>query len=115
MYKVITIGEALIDFIPNEKGCKLKEVSGFERIAGGAPATVAAAVAKLSGNAYFISQLGEDAFGDHIIDVLRDANVNTDYIMRTDKANTGLPDSSLQENGHRDFSFYRNQSTALLT
>ena len=90
MYKVITIGEALIDFIPNKKGCMLKDVIGFERVAGGAPANVAASVAKLSGNAYFISQLGEDAFGDHIIDVLRDANVNTDYIMRTNKANTGL-------------------------
>ena len=63
----------------------LKDVIGFERVAGGAPANVAASVAKLSGNAYFISQLGEDAFGDHIIDVLRDANVNTDYIMRTNK------------------------------
>ena len=114
MYKLITIGEALIDFIPNKKGCMLKEVSGFERVAGGAPANVAAAVAKLSGNAYFISQLGEDAFGDHIIDVLRDANVNTDYIMRTDKANTGLAFVSLKEDGNRDFSFYRNPSADLL-
>ena len=52
MYKIITIGEALIDFIPNQKGCQLKEVHGFERVAGGAPANVAAAIAKLSGNAY---------------------------------------------------------------
>ena len=27
MKKIITIGEALIDFIPNKKGCSLKEVS----------------------------------------------------------------------------------------
>ncbi len=114
MYKVITIGEALIDFIPNKKGCMLKDVIGFERVAGGAPANVAASVAKLSGNAYFISQLGEDAFGDHIIDVLRDANVNTDYIMRTNKANTGLAFVSLKEDGNRDFSFYRNPSADLL-
>ena len=30
MKKIITIGEALIDFIPNKKGCSLKEVVGFE-------------------------------------------------------------------------------------
>ena len=114
MYKVITIGEALIDFIPNKKGCMLKDVIGFERVAWGSPANVAASVAKLSGNAYFISQLGEDAFGDHIIDVLRDANVNTDYIMRTNKANTGLAFVSLKEDGNRDFSFYRNPSADLL-
>ncbi len=54
MYKIMTIGEALIDFIPNKKNCMLKEVTEFERVAGGAPANVAAAVAKLGGNAYFI-------------------------------------------------------------
>ena len=70
MKKVITIGEALIDFIPNQKGCSLKEVVGFERVAGGAPANVAAVVSKLGGKANFISQLGKDAFGDYIIDEL---------------------------------------------
>lgn len=114
MYKIMTIGEALIDFIPNEKGCKLKEVNGFDRVAGGAPANVCAAVSKLSGDAYFISQLGKDAFGDHIIDVLKDANVNTDYVLRTEKANTGLAFVSLKEDGNRDFSFYRNPSADML-
>lgn len=114
MYKIITIGEALIDFIPNQKGCQLKEVHGFERVAGGAPANVAAAIAKLSGDAYFISQLGKDAFGDHIIDVLNNVNVNTEYILRTSEANTGLAFVSLKEDGNRDFSFYRNPSADML-
>ncbi|WP_042271842.1 carbohydrate kinase family protein [[Clostridium] dakarense] len=114
MYKIITIGEALIDFIPNKKGCMLKEVDGFERVAGGAPANVAAAIAKLSGDAYFISQLGNDSFGDHIIDILNDANVNTEYLLRTNKANTGLAFVSLKEDGNRDFSFYRNPSADML-
>ena len=114
MYKIMTIGEALIDFIPSKKNCMLKEVDGFERVAGGAPANVAAAVAKLSGDAYFISQLGYDAFGDHIIDVLNNANVNTNYVLRTNKANTGLAFVSLKEDGNRDFSFYRNPSADML-
>lgn len=114
MYKIITIGEALIDFIPNKKGCELKNVDGFERVAGGAPANVAAAVAKLSGEAYFISQLGEDAFGDHIIEVLNNVNVNTEYVLRTNKANTALAFVSLKEDGNRDFSFYRNPSADML-
>lgn len=114
MKKVITIGEALIDFIPNQKGCGLKEVVGFERVAGGAPANVAAVVAKLGGKANFISQLGQDAFGDYIIDVLKEANVNTDYVLRSNKANTGLAFVSLKEDGNRDFSFYRNPSADML-
>ena len=49
MKKVISIGEALIDFIPNQKGCELKGVTSFERVVGGAPANVSAVVAKLGG------------------------------------------------------------------
>lgn len=114
MKKVITIGEALIDFIPNQKGCELKSVSGFERVAGGAPSNVSAVVAKLGGKSNFISKLGKDAFGDHIIEVLNNVNVNTDYVLRTDKANTGLAFVSLKEDGNRDFSFYRNPSADML-
>lgn len=114
MKKVISIGEALIDFIPNKKGCELKDVVGFERVVGGAPANVSAVVAKLGGKSSFISKLGKDAFGDHIIEILKKVNVNTDYISRTDKANTGLAFVSLKEDGNRDFSFYRNPSADML-
>ena len=114
MKKIITIGEALIDFIPNKKGCSLKEVVGFERVAGGAPANVAAVVSKLGGKSNFISQLGEDAFGDYIIDELNKVNVDTSYVLRTNKANTGLAFVSLKEDGNRDFSFYRNPSADML-
>ena len=89
MKRVISIGEALIDFIPNQKGCELKNVLGFERVAGGAPANVSAVVAKLGGKSNFISKLGKDAFGNHIIEVLK-------------------------EDGNRDFSFYRNPSADML-
>lgn len=114
MKKVISIGEALIDFIPNQNGGKLKNVSEFRRVAGGAPANVSAVVAKLGGKSSFISKLGKDAFGDYIIDVLNEVNVNTDYVLRTSKANTGLAFVSLKEDGNRDFSFYRNPSADML-
>ena len=45
---------------------------------------------------------------------LKEANVNTDYVLRTDKANTGLAFVSLKEDGNRDFSFYRNPSADML-
>lgn len=114
MYKAISMGEALIDFIPNKKGCSLTEVEGFTRVAGGAPANVSAAICKLGGESYVITQLGKDAFGDYIINVLKEAGVNTSYISRTSKANTGLAFVSLLEDGNRDFSFYRNPSADML-
>ena len=70
--KLCVIGEALIDFIPQRKGCDLKDVEGFSRVAGGAPANVAGAVAKLGVPAMVLTQLGKDAFGDHIIESLKE-------------------------------------------
>ena len=71
MKKVVAIGELLIDFVPQQRGCALDEVVQFERVAGGAPANVATAVARLGGRAQMISQVGEDAFGTHILKTLR--------------------------------------------
>ena len=47
MKKLISIGEALIDFIPTESGKKIKQVDGFKPAVGGAPANVCAAFTKL--------------------------------------------------------------------
>ena len=69
MGKVIAIGELLIDFVPTYTGCELKEVPGFEKAPGGAPANVTACVAKLGEKALMLSKVGEDAFGEYLIDV----------------------------------------------
>lgn len=114
MGQLFAIGEVLIDFIPIQKGCSLKDVLAFERAAGGAPANVAASVSKFGGKASIITKLGNDAFGDYLIEQLELVGVNTEQIKRTDEANTGLAFVSLKEDGERDFSFYRNPSSDLL-
>ena len=109
-----SIGEVLIDFIPLQKGKALKDVLEFERAPGGAPANVAAAVAKYGGKAAMITKLGNDAFGDFLLEQLQQAGVNTEYVLRTSEANTGLAFVSLRADGERDFSFYRKPSADLL-
>lgn len=114
MPNIFTIGEALIDFIPEQKGALLKDVASFQKAPGGAPANVAATVAILGGQSYFIGKLGQDAFGDFLVEVLQNIGVGIDYIQRTDKANTALAFVSLREDGERDFSFYRSPSADML-
>lgn len=114
MKKVISIGEALIDFIPHEKGVALKDVSNFFRVAGGAPLNVAAAVAKLGGKAQMLTKLGVDGFGDHILEEVSPLGVDVSKVLRTKEANTALAFVSLKEDGERDFSFYRNPSADML-
>ncbi|MDM5188006.1 carbohydrate kinase [Bacillus sp. DX4.1] len=114
MKNLYAIGEALIDFIPIQKGKALKDVMEFQRVPGGAPANVAAAVAKYGGKSCMLTKLGTDAFGDFLLEQLQEVGVNTGKIIRTNEANTGLAFVSLREDGERDFSFYRNPSADLL-
>ncbi|MGL5312953.1 MAG: carbohydrate kinase family protein [Peptostreptococcaceae bacterium] len=114
MSKVFTMGEALIDFAPVESGKGLKDISGFTKLPGGAPANVAACVAKLGGESAFIGMLGADGFGDFLVETLKNENVDTKYIKRTTKAKTGLAFVALSNEGEREFSFYRNPSADML-
>ncbi|MEV5029702.1 carbohydrate kinase family protein [Paenibacillus sp. LPE1-1-1.1] len=114
MSTVYTIGEALIDFIPDTRGIELKNVVGFRKEAGGAPANVACAVAKLGGKSAFIGKLGNDAFGDFLVETMGTAGVDTRLVQRTNEANTALAFVSLKADGDRDFSFYRNPSADML-
>ena len=114
MKKVIAIGEALIDFIPHEKGRALNDVENFLRVPGGAPLNVAAAVAKLGGKSQMLTKLGQDGFGDAILNEVKPLGVDVSRISRTNEANTALAFVSLREDGEREFSFYRNPSADML-
>ena len=111
--KVVALGELLVDFVPLQTGCALEDVESFERAAGGAPANVAAAVARLGGCSEMISQVGEDAFGAFLLSSLQAEGVDTRWVFRTARANTGLAFVSVDAGGERDFAFYRNPSADL--
>ncbi|MBU6146332.1 MAG: carbohydrate kinase [Paenibacillaceae bacterium] len=111
---VLSLGELLVDFIPTENGASLSEVPTFHRRAGGAPANVAAAIARLGGAARFVSKVGRDAFGDFLIRTLHDEGVDCTHIVRTDEALTGLAFVHLRDDGERDFLFYRNPAADML-
>lgn len=114
MRRLFAIGEALIDFMPTVTDTALKDVEQFSRQVGGAPCNVACTVQKLGAQAEMITQLGNDAFGDIIVETLNQIGVGTDYIKRTDEANTALAFVSLKADGQRDFSFYRKPSADML-
>ena len=110
---ILCFGEALIDLHGEDN-----DAQGFARrfvpYAGGAPANVAVAVAKLGGHARFVGMLGKDRFGDFLLQNLQDAKVDTLDIVRTDAANTALAFVTLDAQGERSFSFYRPPAADLL-
>lgn len=114
MKQLLAIGEALIDFIPEETGKELKHVKGFQPAVGGAPANVCGAYVKLGGEAAMITQLGDDPFGDKIVDEFAACGIGCDYVKRTKEANTSLAFVALKSDGNREFSFYRKPGADML-
>ena len=107
------IGEALIDFVPNKPGAP-DDDTRYTPAVGGAPLNVAAAYARLGGKSYILSQVGDDAFGERIAQVAEKAGIDTCYLKRTAQAKTALAFVTLQDNGERAFSFYRDPSADML-
>ena len=112
MIRIVCFGEALVDFLaqPHEPPAP----RAFLQFAGGAPANVAVAAARLGANVDFVGMLGADLFGDFLLASLRDAGVGTRYVRRTTAAKTALAFIALDADGERSFSFYRPPAADLL-
>ena len=110
MAEVLCFGEALIDLLAEPGSVPLR----FQRFAGGAPANVAVALAKLGTPVSFIGMLSQDAFGDFLLESLKAAGVSTVQTVRTGSANTALAFVTLDASGDRRFTFYRPPAADLL-
>ncbi|WP_110112218.1 aminoimidazole riboside kinase [Bacillus sp. CGMCC 1.16541] len=98
---VISLGEALIDFIP------LDETNlTYQKSPGGAPANVAVGVARLGLPSTFLGKVGNDVLGRFLQDTLKSYGVNTSELTLTEEARTGAVFVTLAENGERSFDFY---------
>ena len=114
MTDVVCLGELLIDFVPTISGVSLIEAPGFKKAPGGAPANVAAGLAKLGLSAAFLGKVGDDAFGQFLKQTLDDVGVDTQGVVFSHEARTALAFVSLQTDGERDFMFYRHPSADML-
>jgi fructokinase len=114
MYEVVTLGELLIDFVPTVSGVSLIDAPAFKKAPGGAPANVAAGLAKLGTPCAFLGKVGDDAFGEFLKETLEGVGVNTSGLVFSEKARTALAFVSLRADGEREFMFYRHPSADML-
>ena len=113
MKNIYCIGEMLIDFVAERQGSDLTKASEFTKKAGGAPANVAAAIAKLGGKSSFIGAVGKDPFGSFLINTLKEHSVAVNFVQRNNTFTT-LAFVSLAEDGERDFVFDRGADKELV-
>lgn len=104
---IICIGEVLIDFFCTDVDISLMNGQNFVKQAGGAPANVCAAIAKLGGSSLFCGKVGNDPFGHFLKKTLDDLSVDTSMLVLDDDHRTTIAFVSLKANGERDFIFNR--------
>ncbi|WP_171046276.1 carbohydrate kinase family protein [Lentibacillus cibarius] len=97
----IMLGEALVDFIPANS-----TNTTFQRSPGGAPANVAAGLARLGEKATFLGKVGDDVLGKFMKDTLASFGVRTNQLSFTRAYRTGLTFVTNTADGDRSFDFY---------
>ena len=102
---VVALGELLIDFTSVNK-----DSDGYPTMAahpGGAPANFMAALAAFGGKTALLGKVGDDAFGNLLVQTLQKAGIETRGIRIAPDVFTTLAFVTLDATGNREFSFAR--------
>ena len=93
-YDVIVVGELNVDLILNEIESfpeigKEKLANRMDLVLGSSSAIFASNLSSLGAKVSYIGKIGNDRFGNLVINSLQEKNVNTDLIIVDDKLKTG--------------------------
>ena len=80
----VTIGEAMILFIAEQPGA-LSKVASFKRATAGAELNVAVGLARLGLRVGYISRVGQDSFGEHLLSFMTQEGIDCQQV-RVDAA-----------------------------
>ncbi len=86
---VVCLGESMVTFVPSRPG-RLADVPSFARGIGGAESNVACGLALAGHSARWISRVGMDGFGDHLVREIAATGVDTAYVQRDPYRPTGI-------------------------
>lgn len=105
MFDITTLGEMLIDFTMQGTNAQGQRV--FAQNAGGAPANVAVAAARLGAKTAFIGKAGNDMHGRFLNDTLQNCDIDSSGFILCDEYFTTLAFVDVKPDGEREFSFAR--------
>jgi fructokinase len=109
---VIAIGEILVDLIA-PAGESLLEATELRIREGGAPANVAVALARLGVPSQMRAVVGDDPFGERLVNRLRDEGVDTSTIRIADHQPTTIALAWSDARGDGHFRLHRNADRLL--
>jgi fructokinase len=103
---VVCLGEVLTDFVALDGALPLQQATNFHKAAGGAPANVAVALARLGTAVAFIGKVGGDTFGQSLRETLAGEGVDVRGLLEAPTAQTALAFVGSDGHGGREFVFY---------
>ncbi|MGW2703704.1 sugar kinase [Streptomyces sp. NPDC001340] len=86
---VVALGESMVTFLPTRPG-RLADVPSFERGIGGAESNVACALAASGHSTRWVSRVGADGFGEHLVETIGAYGVDVAHVRRDAARPTGL-------------------------
>nr|WP_308188661.1 sugar kinase [Streptomyces sp. MNU89] len=86
---VVCLGESMVTFLPSRPG-RLADVPSFARAIGGAESNVACALAAAGHSVKWVSRVGADGFGDHLIAAVAAYGVDVSAVRRDADRPTGV-------------------------
>ncbi|QLH23847.1 sugar kinase [Streptomyces sp. Rer75] len=86
---VVCLGESMVTFVPSTPG-RLAEVPAFARGIGGAESNVACGLAGAGHDVRWISRVGTDGFGEHLLTEIAAAGVDVSGVQRDPRRPTGI-------------------------
>ena len=88
---IVVAGEALIDLVPQGAGA----LAALTPALGGGPFNTAVALGRLGSPTAFCSRVSRDAFGEALLDRLRDTGVDVAFALRYSTLSVLTPASRL--------------------
>lgn len=86
---VVALGESMVTFLPSRPG-RLADVPSFDRGIGGAESNVACGLAAAGFGVRWVSRVGADGFGDHLVETVGAYGVDTSAVGRDSGRPTGV-------------------------
>ncbi|SCD54634.1 2-dehydro-3-deoxygluconokinase [Streptomyces sp. DvalAA-14] len=88
-FDVVCLGESMVTFVPSRPG-RLADVPDFHRAIGGAESNVACTLARAGHRVRWLSRVGADGFGDHLVETIAAAGVEVGAVQRDPRRPTGV-------------------------
>ncbi len=111
MENIITLGEPMVVWIPQQTG-NFGEVETFQKGVAGAELNVAVGVSRLGHRIGYISRLGKDVFGTYILERLKAEKIDTSAIIMDGEHLTGSYFKTKVTEGNPEVFYLRKNSAA---